>query len=81
VTGFRRSWALGFVGLAGLALLGLPSDTGVSGSAFAQLAVAPGCLSHYSMHDRDQVRLSGGQPLCRAPGYLFLNTRKQLHAR
>lgn len=56
MTAFRRSWALGFVGLAGLALLGLLSDTSLSGSEVAQLAAARGCLSHYSTRCTIEIR-------------------------
>jgi hypothetical protein len=56
VTAFRRSWALGFVGLAGLALLGLRSDTSLSGSEVAQLAAATGCPSHYSTRCTIEIR-------------------------
>jgi hypothetical protein len=56
VTAFRRSWALGSVGLAALALLGPRSDTSLPGSEVAQLAAAPGCLSHYSTRCTIEIR-------------------------
>jgi hypothetical protein len=79
VTAFRRSWALGSVGLAALALLGLRSDTGLSGSGGAQLALAPDCLSHYSTRCTIEIRYA--HPAADLSVVPKVNMRKQRHAR
>jgi hypothetical protein len=56
MTAFCRSWALASVGLVALALLGLRSDTELSGSEVAQQAAAPGCHSHYSNRCTIEIR-------------------------